>query len=253
MSKRGRPTTHSSAPRDRAPGVEQDVEALVGPHQAEAEHDRRRRLGQLGRQRRRRPRREVRERPVRDHVDALRRRRPSSSDQALARRAPSGRSRASKRRSRRRMRRAAAGRGPSARAGARAAAAAPSSAGSASHWKWTRSAARGRRAQGEHVRHVLGELRARAAAAIPGAPRARAVEALAAQVAVGRRRRRVREAARDQLDLDAGARERRAQRVVVGRRVGRGVDDVHLHRTPTIRGWPSRSPSASSTPAGASC
>ena len=69
----------------------------------------------------------------------------------------------------------------------------------------------------------------------------RAVEELAAPVARGLGDGAVGEAARVQLHLGARRRERRAQRVVVGRRVGRGVDDVDAHGSGdnTARRWPS--------------
>ena len=56
-----------------------------------------------------------------------------------------------------------------------------------------------------------------------------AVEELAALVALGGRDGPVGEAAREQLDIGAGRGQRAAERVVVGRRVGRGIDDVDAH------------------------
>ena len=57
------------------------------------------------------------------------------------------------------------------------------------------------------------------------------------------------ELGRDQLNVGARARERRAQRAVVRRRVGRRIDDLNLHGR---RFSPWSSPTASSTPTAAS-
>ena len=75
------------------------------------------------------------------------------------------------------------------------------------------------------LRDLRGEAPAR-----PRATAAAAVEALDALVAVGGGHRAVGEAARLQAHPRAGARERGAQRVVVGRGEGRGVDDVDARR-----------------------
>ena len=56
-----------------------------------------------------------------------------------------------------------------------------------------------------------------------------AVEVLVTRVALGHRRLAVGEAAGEELDVCARARQRAAERVVVGGRVGGGVDDVHAH------------------------
>ena len=80
----------------------------------------------------------------------------------------------------------------------------------------------------QHVGHVLGELD-RAARARLGHARGDTVEQLASTIAVGGRHRPVREAARVQLDVGSGRAQRTAERVVVGRRVGRGIDDVDAH------------------------
>ncbi len=80
----------------------------------------------------------------------------------------------------------------------------------------------------EHVRHVLGEL-AQHSQARSSPARSDAVEELASQIPLGRGHVSVGEAARVQLDLGSRRRQRAAQRVVVGRRVGRGVDDVDAH------------------------
>ena len=81
----------------------------------------------------------------------------------------------------------------------------------------------------QHVGDVLGQL--------GGGPQARSrraelgsVEELAPPVALGAGHRPVAEAAREQRHIGAGGREGMAQRVIVGRRVGRGVDDVDAHR-----------------------
>ena len=70
MSMRGIPAIHSSAPSMPRQASQQHVDALVGAHQAEAQHDghARRRRGRPGA---RRLRRQVREDAVGDHVHAL--------------------------------------------------------------------------------------------------------------------------------------------------------------------------------------
>ena len=80
----------------------------------------------------------------------------------------------------------------------------------------------------EHVGHVLAELRQ------PSQPRGaraggQAIEELVPGVSLGGRRRSVGEAARVQLHVRPGGRQRAAESVVIGRRVGRGVDDVDAH------------------------
>ena len=85
----------------------------------------------------------------------------------------------------------------------------------------------------QHVRHVLEQLQRLAGARAPARGAAAVgepVEELAPLIPLGRRYCPVGEAAREQLHLGAGRRQRAAQRVVVGRRVGRGVDDVDAHR-----------------------
>jgi hypothetical protein len=64
---------------------------------------------------------------------------------------------------------------------------------------------------------------------------ARRIAELAPPVALGRRQRAVAKGAREKLDLEAARSERRAERVVVGRRVGRRVDDVNPHRPDNTR------------------
>jgi len=87
----------------------------------------------------------------------------------------------------------------------------------------------GRRAAvAQHVRDVLRQLR-RTPHARPGGPRRPAVERLAHLVTVLARGVPVVEARGDQLHARAGTRQRRAQGVVVGRRVGGGVDYVDPH------------------------
>ncbi len=88
-------------------------------------------------------------------------------------------------------------------------------------------------AVGEHVGHLLGDLGGEAPRGA-GRAAAAAIEALDALVPVRRRHGPVAEAARLQSDVRAGAGERGAERVVVGRRVGRGIDDVHAHGTSVL-------------------
>ena len=80
----------------------------------------------------------------------------------------------------------------------------------------------------EHVRHVLGELGGTAQGG-PGSPRRMAIEQLTDVVALGDGHLPVREPARDQLHVRPVASEGCAQRAVVGRREGRGVDNVSPH------------------------
>ncbi len=85
----------------------------------------------------------------------------------------------------------------------------------------------------QHVRHVLKQLQRLAGARTPAryaAAVGEPVEELAPLIPRGRRYRSVGEAAREQLHLGAGRRQRAAQRVVIRRRVSRGVDDVDAHR-----------------------
>ncbi len=81
----------------------------------------------------------------------------------------------------------------------------------------------------QHVGDVLGELDHATGAGV-GHVRGEAIEQLAPRVALRHGDGAVGEAARVQLDLRAGGGQRAAQGVVVGRRVGRGVDDVDAHR-----------------------
>jgi hypothetical protein len=87
----------------------------------------------------------------------------------------------------------------------------------------------GRRARGarraEHVRDVAGELGRHAQA--PGGHAA--VEALVDRVAGAARDVAVGEAAREQAHVGAGRGQGGGERVVVRRRVGRGIDDVDAH------------------------
>ena len=151
----------------RAPRVEQDVDALVGPEQPEEQHHG---LSVLANGGVASSAVEVVERAVRDHVHA-------SRGRARARRAAARRRARSARRSRPSARRARAGRraGPaSARAGARRARSAravrgrgsrrASSAWTDSHWKCTTSALPRGAAVAQHVRHVLRQPRVAAAA-----------------------------------------------------------------------------------------
>ncbi len=96
---------------------------------------------------------------------------------------------------------------------------------------------RGVAAQGQHVRHVLGELAGQAQAG-RRAPHGVGVEELAHAVAVGGGDRAVGERARDQLHLGPGPGQRGAQRVVIGRRVGGGIDDLDAHRLTPADGRP---------------
>jgi hypothetical protein len=77
----------------------------------------------------------------------------------------------------------------------------------------------------EHVGDVLGELNHATQA---GARREAggAVEELASLIAFGRGDGAIGEAARVELDLGPRRRQRVAEGMVIGRRVGRGVDDV---------------------------
>ena len=85
-----------------------------------------------------------------------------------------------------------------------------------------------RTAVAQHVGHVLEELGRPSGARIADAS-GPAIELLAAAVALLGGNLAVGEAAREQLDLGAGGRERTAEGVVVRRRVGRGIDDVYEH------------------------
>ena len=157
------------------------------------------------------------------------RREPELADEPLPARARSGRRR-------RRPRRAAASRAaPAAATASRGSTSCAvstrgrgnarsrrrSSGGSGSHWKCTTSA-RSRRA-----RRARRSMSNGAGAAWPRAlPTPQAVEALGAAVALAAAGPGRGEAARDELDVGPRARERRAERVVVGRRVGGRVDDA---------------------------
>ena len=77
----------------------------------------------------------------------------------------------------------------------------------------------------QHVRDVAGD---------PGSSLRLSVEGLHQLVAVGSRTVAVAERARHERHLGARARQRRRQRVVIGRRVGRGVDDVNASRRASI-------------------
>ena len=92
----------------------------------------------------------------------------------------------------------------------------------------------------QHVGDVLGELgrRAQALADLRSARRSErgAVEQLAPHIPVGGWDGAVGEAARDERHLGAGAGKGAAQRVVVRRRIGRGIDDVDAHRKHNRRG-----------------
>ena len=79
----------------------------------------------------------------------------------------------------------------------------------------------------EHAGHVLDQP---CGAAGTGAARLQGIEGLDALVPHRCRDLAVGEAARDELDAGARARERGAEGVVVGRRVGGGIDDVNAHR-----------------------
>jgi hypothetical protein len=81
-----------------------------------------------------------------------------------------------------------------------------------------------RPAVAQQVGHVLGQPRRP-----PPARRRPAVEALVDPVAARPRHVAVRERPGDERDVGACARERRGQRVVVRRRVRRGVDEVDAH------------------------
>ena len=81
----------------------------------------------------------------------------------------------------------------------------------------------------EHLGHVLGELDRHAAGRIRAAAAGEPVEAVVDAVALGLRDGAIGEAARDQLDVETGARERGRERVVVGRREGGRVDEVDAH------------------------
>jgi len=85
----------------------------------------------------------------------------------------------------------------------------------------------------QHVGDVLGELeratRALGDGAAAGNVPTGAVERVDAAVVAGGRDGAIGEAAGDELDVGAGGGERGAQRVVVRRRVGRRVDDVDAH------------------------
>ena len=85
-------------------------------------------------------------------------------------------------------------------------------------------------AEAQHVRQVLGALEGEPPAGLQAAGGGAAVEALVDRVALGRRHRAVEEAGGDQLDLGAGAGQRRGERAVVGRRERRGVDELDFHR-----------------------
>ena len=64
-----------------------------------------------------------------------------------------------------------------------------------------------------------------------------AIEALAPPIAVGGRHLPVREAAGVQLHVRPGGRQRRAEGMVIWRRVGRRIDNVDAHGTDNRRAW----------------
>ena len=78
----------------------------------------------------------------------------------------------------------------------------------------------------EHVGRVAGELRRDAGAA---RRRNAAIEALVDRIALRPRHRAVDERARDEPHVRPRPGQRGAQGVVVGRRVGGGIDDVDAH------------------------
>ena len=238
---RGMPDDPQLGVLDPAPGLEQHVEALVGAQQAEAQHDRacRSRNGA-----RRRPAASARCAKAPCGITCTRAGSTPSSSISRARpcsecdddrveavvqpplRRAAGAGCGSRGSTSCAVSTSGGRRGPPARGSSR-----PSSCCTVSHWKCTTSARARGAAVAQHVGHVLGELqRARGRAAQPATPRARgAVEELAARDSRRRRHRAVGEAAREQLDVGPGSRQRAAQRVVVGRRVGGGVDDVDAH------------------------
>jgi hypothetical protein len=81
----------------------------------------------------------------------------------------------------------------------------------------------------EHVRNMLRELGDTLSAGAWGKARG-AIEQLAPLIPAGERHGAVSEATREQLDLRPLPRQRAAQRMVVRRRVGGGIDDMYAHR-----------------------
>src|ERR1700722_9325257 len=85
----------------------------------------------------------------------------------------------------------------------------------------------------QHVRHVLRQL-ARPARATATGPKRSSVKELAAHIPMRGRYLPIREGAGEQLHLCVCRRQRTAQRMVVGWRVGGGIEDVNTHRGKTI-------------------
>ena len=84
-------------------------------------------------------------------------------------------------------------------------------------------------AEAQHVGQVLDELEGAASGGVEAAGGTAAVEALIDPVTVGGWHRAVEEVAGQQLDVCSGAGQRRRQGAVIGRREGRGVDQLHSH------------------------
>jgi tetraprenyl-beta-curcumene synthase len=89
----------------------------------------------------------------------------------------------------------------------------------------------------QHVGDMLDELAYQPRASAGGAER-KPVEELMAHVPIRTRHGPVGEAASEQLHLGVSPRQCTAQRMVVGWRVGGGIDDVNTHRGKTIRPAP---------------
>jgi hypothetical protein len=86
-----------------------------------------------------------------------------------------------------------------------------------------------RRARGPRRREHVGDVARELGRHAQPPARHAAVEALVDRVARAARDVAVREAAGDQADVGAGRGQRGGERVVVRRRVGRGIDDVDAH------------------------
>ena len=233
-------------PLDPPEGLEQQVDPLVRADQAEEQGNRSLDRGQLRRQRRFLAEAgEVVQRPMRDHVDAIRRdpglvaqdARPVLGEgdegvHALQQRAVAGVSSpglGAKEAVRRLHQRSFARKQPRVE---------PGDAEPLEMHEVGRL--RSGTLEAAHVRQVLDGPQRAPQKSLPA--RRAPVEAVADLVALGVRHRAVRELRRDQLHVGARARERGAQRSVVRWRVGRGIDDLNPHRQAL---WGCASPTAS--------